>query len=277
MDFFNSWIILLKEIRDSKRNKWFVVVSVLFSFLAVSLSLLGLSGLGNFGVAGFGRTAASLLNLVLLIVPLMGLLLGAMSVAAEREQGTLLTLLAQPVTLMEVVIGKFLGSAAALILTISIGFGLSGLVIAHFAGLDQIKDYVVLVLFTILLALAFLSIGFCLSILARRQATAIGFALFTWFVFMFLSDLGLMGTALVLKLKAKELFWFVLLSPAQSFKLAVIGSLQKSYEIFGSAGLYAEQIFGNQLIGFLMVVLILWIALPLLIAVWIFRKRAGDL
>ena len=122
MSFRSVFIIMEKEIRDAKRNQWFVMISVLFTLLSVSLSLLGLSGLGSFGVAGFGRTAASLLNLVLLIVPLLGLLLGAMSVVGEKEQGTLLTLLAQPVTVPEIFLGKYLGAAAAVVATILLGF-----------------------------------------------------------------------------------------------------------------------------------------------------------
>src|SRR3989338_6928294 len=112
MSFKTVLIILSKEISDARKNRWFVLVAALFSLLSLSLSLLGLAGLGTLGIAGFGRTAASLLNLVLIIVPLMGLLLGAMSISGEREQGTLVTLLAQPVTASEVFIGKYLGSAS---------------------------------------------------------------------------------------------------------------------------------------------------------------------
>src|SRR3989338_7008264 len=124
MNLSAVWTITQKEIRDSKRNWWFILISGLFAVLSLSFSLFGLSGLGSFGISGFGRTAASILNLVLLIVPLMGLLLGAMSIVGEREQGTLMTLLAQPVTPNEILLGKFFGTAAALIITLLLGFGL---------------------------------------------------------------------------------------------------------------------------------------------------------
>ena len=261
---------------DARRNRWFVVISVLFALLSVSLSLLGLSGLGSLGIAGFGRTAASLLNLVLLIVPLMGLLLGAMSVAGEREQGTLITLLAQPVTAGEVFIGKYLGAAAALSATVFLGFGASGLVIARYAGSGQIGEYLSLTAFTVLLGFAYLSLGFCVSIFTRRNATAVGIALFVWFVFIFLSDLGLKGTAIVLKLTPGELFWLALANPAQSFKLAVMGTLQKSLESFGAAGLYAAECLGRRLVAVLSAVMAVWIVAPLLAAFFYFRARCAD-
>ena len=269
-------VIIGKEIRDVKRNRWFVMISILFMLLSISLSLLGLSGLGTFGVSGFGRTAASLLNLVLLIVPLMGLLLGAMSIVGEKEHGTLITLLAQPVTVSEIFLGKYIGVALAMIVTILLGFGMSGLVIAHYAGMEQIGDYLILVLFTILLGLVYLSLGIFISVITKRHATAIGVALLLWFIFMFLSDLGLMGTAVVLKLSAAKLFWLVLINPAQSFKLAVIGSLQKSLEVFGAAGAYASELFGDWLTSVLSLVLLVWIVTPSTLAYSFFRTKCVD-
>ncbi|MEZ4637033.1 MAG: hypothetical protein R2856_19120 [Caldilineaceae bacterium] len=65
------------ELAASLRNRWFVLYTLIFALLATALSTLSLSGAGTFGFAGFGRTAASLINLVLLIVPLMGLTIGA--------------------------------------------------------------------------------------------------------------------------------------------------------------------------------------------------------
>jgi len=270
------WLLSIKEMCDARRNRWFLVASVLFALLSVSLSSLGLAGLGSLGISGFGRTAASLLNLVLLIVPLMGLLLGAMSIAGEREQGTLITLLAQPVTAAEVLAGKYLGSAWALLSTILLGFGASAFVIARYAGAQEIGDYFKLVLFTMLLGLSYLSIGILLSVHIRRQATAVGAALFLWFAFIFLSDLGLMGTAIVLRLSPNELFWMVLINPAQSFKLAVIGALQKSLESFGAAGLYASDVFGPWLTFILGGVLCIWIAVPAGLAFFLFGRRRAD-
>lgn len=276
MSLRTLWVVFGKELAEARRNKWFLMIAVLFTLLALSFSLLGLSGLGSFGVAGFGRTAASLLNLVLLVVPLMGLLLGAMSVAGEREQGTLATLMAQPVTTGELFFGKFLGAFAALSLSLLVGFGLSGWVVSYYAGSDQIADFLILVFFTIFLGLVFLSFGFLVSVFTRRNSTAIGISLFLWFIFIFLSDLGLMGTAMALHLSPGQLFWMVLLNPAQSFKLAVIGSLQKSLESFGSAGLYAADIFGDTLALFLSAVMGFWAAVPLSAAFFIFRKKCAE-
>ena len=67
--------LLKKEINDSLANRWFILYAAAFTGLALLLSWLSLSsgGLGYTGFASFGRTAASLVNLVLLVVPLMAL------------------------------------------------------------------------------------------------------------------------------------------------------------------------------------------------------------
>ncbi|MDQ7054751.1 MAG: ABC transporter permease [candidate division KSB1 bacterium] len=136
MDINNVLLITWKEILNARRNRWFILYTIVFALLSLALSWLGLAGVGNYNLAGFGKTTASLINLILLIVPLMGLTLGAISLAGEREKGTLLYLLAQPVSPFEVLLGKFLGIGAALLAALLIGFGLSGYLIALRGGDD---------------------------------------------------------------------------------------------------------------------------------------------
>ena len=71
------WTLAQKELRDALRNRWFLLYTVAFAVLALAFSYLALAGAGMVGFAGFGRTAASLINLVLLIMPLMALTIGA--------------------------------------------------------------------------------------------------------------------------------------------------------------------------------------------------------
>jgi Cu-processing system permease protein len=273
MDVAAVLLVMGKEVREARQNRWFLVFAAIFAGLALALSLLGMSGLGNIGVAGFGRTAASLLNLVMVVVPLMGLLVGAMSVAAEREQGTLQTLLAQPVVLEEVLLGKFLGLAAALLATIAGGFGLSALVIAYYGGTAQIGAYGQLVGFTALFGLGYLSVGFLVSCLVRKVPTALGVALFLWLASVFLSDLGLMGTAVSLQLSPRTLLWLSLVNPAQVFKLLVLDAVQGNLENLGPAGGYAADVFGGWLRPALAGVLVAWAVVPLGLTLILFRRR----
>ena len=262
------------ELHSSLRNRWFLLYALTFAVLAVTLSSLSLTGAGMFGFAGFGRTAASLINLVLLIVPLMGLTIGAQSLAVEREKGTLAYLLAQPVNRAEVLWGKFVGLGMALLAALLLGFGLSAAVIAWQGGIVEVQQFVALVGFSLLLALATLSIGIFLSAWSHSSALAVGLALFAWLTLVFIGDLGLMGTAVAMKVKIHTLFGLALINPLQVFKIAAVNSLRASLEILGPAGIYATRTYGDALTALLIGVLLPWVFLALGAAYVRFRVEA---
>src|SRR5262245_53261790 len=89
--------IARRELMEAVRSRWVVVAGSLFGVLALFLSVFGMRSVGAYGVGGFSRTAIGLLNLALYLVPLLALLLGINSMAAEREEGSLEVLLAQPI------------------------------------------------------------------------------------------------------------------------------------------------------------------------------------
>ena len=274
-DFTNILTLTQKELRDAQRNRWYWMYVLVFTLLAILLAWLGLSGLGRYGLAGFGRTSASIINLVILIVPLMGLTLGAMSLSSERERGTLLYLLAQPITPLEVLLGKFLGLALALGSALALGFGLSGLLIVWQGGMAQAGTYLLLIAFAFLLALVSLSIGFLISAFARKSAAAISIALFVWLGLVFIGDLGLLGTAVVLKLDVGELFTLALINPLQIFKIAAVLNIRDSLEALGPAGIYALRTYGKSLLPFLLGILALWTLIPLFGSYFIFQRRGA--
>lgn len=273
MELSNVLILAQKELQDARRNRWFLLYALAFAGLSLALAWFSLSGLGNRGLAGLGRTGASLINLVLLIVPLMGLTLGAMSLAGEREQGTLRYLLAQPVAQVEVLLGKFIGLGLALLAALGLGFGLSGLLIAWQGGTSAATAYLTLVLLAFLLALVSLSLGFLISAATGKGATAVGIALFLWLLLVFFGDLGLMGTALVLRLDVNQLFGLALLNPLQIFKMAAILDIRSSLEVLGPAGTFAVRTYGARLMPLLLTILFAWAILPLAITYLVFKKR----
>lgn len=265
--------LLQKELRDSLRNRWFLLYTIAFGVLSLALSYFSLSGVGLYGFAGFGKTAASLINLVLLIVPLMGLTIGAGSLAGEREHSTLSYLLAQPVNRTEVLLGKYLGLAVALLASLGLGFGISGLVIALQGGGGNAGSYVQIIGLAYLLGLTMLSLGFLISTLTNKTSVAAGIALFVWLVLVFFGDLGLMGTALAMRLEIDKLFTLALINPLQVFKMAAISGIHATLDVLGPAGIYAVRTYGDQLIFLFAAMMVIWIVLPLLVAYAVFTTR----
>ena len=266
--------LMQKELRDSLRNRWFLLYTLAFGALALMLSFFSFSGAGLYGVAGFGRTAASLINLVLLIVPLMALTIGAGSLAGEREHSTLSYLLAQPVNRTEVLFGKYLGLATALLTSLGLGFGISGLAIALRGGGTAADSYAQMVLLAYLLALTMLSVGFLISSLSKKAGVAVGVALFIWLGLVFFGDLGLMGTALVMRLEIGTLFTLALVNPLQIFKMAALSGIQATLDVLGPAGIYAVRTYGDRLLLLFLAIMTIWIVLPLLLAYVVFSLRA---
>lgn len=264
-----------REFRDAVSSKWFLLYTVAFSVLAIAVSFVSLAGSGAQGFAGFGRTAAGLLNLIMLIVPLMALTAGAGSIAGERERGTLLYLLAQPISRTELLLGKYLGLATALCCSLCVGFGLSAAVLAWRAGGVGISSFLMLVLFTCVLALSMLSVGVLISVVSRRSGVATGLGLFIWLALVFLSDLGLMAGTVLFKLRVQEVFALAIINPLQAFKMGVIVNLNASLDVLGPVGMYASHTYGKALPWLLAAVLILWVSLPLILAVVLFKRRKG--
>jgi Cu-processing system permease protein len=92
-------------------------------------------------------------------------------------------------------------------------------------------------------------------------------------VLVFFGDLGLMGTAVVMKLEIGQLFTLALLNPLQLFKMASILALRSNLEVLGPAGVYAVRTYGSGLMVVLLVILSAWVILPLSSTYLVFRKR----
>lgn len=268
-------VIAVRELGAALRNRWFLLYAVCFAVLSLALSFVALAGTGRYGFAGFGRTAASLINLVLLIVPLMSLTAGAGCVAGERERGTLETLLAQPVARWEVLLGKWLGLALALAAALALGFGATALLLGARGASAGLWRYATIFGFSVLLAWSMLSVGLLISVSARSTALALGVAIFGWLTLVFFGDLGLMGSAIALRLSAQELLMAALANPLQVFKLLAVSSIHRSLDLLGPAGMYAAQTFEGRLPWLLGTILGAWVLAPLVLAVLTFSWRGS--
>lgn len=277
IDMANVGTITRKELRDALRNRWFVIFTLAFIGLALALSLLTQPGGSRIQLSGYSRTAASLINLVLLFVPLIGLTLGSSSLTSDKETGALAYLLAQPVTRAEVLLGKYLGLAGALFASLTVGFGLAGVALALRGQVNDAASYLLTVALACLLALAMLSLGVLVSTIARKTASALGAALFVWLLLVFIGDLGVMGTAIITQMPIDTVFLVAALNPLQVFKIASILTIQANLEVLGPAGLYATAQFGGTLLPMLVAALLLWIVVPLAGALIVFSREVSFL
>jgi len=273
MDLQKIQTIASKELRDALKNRWFILFTLAFAGLSLALSALSQPSGTQLELASYSKTAASLINLVLLFIPLIGLTLGTSGLASDRETGALAYLLAQPVNHAEVLLGKYIGMAVALIASLILGFGVSGLALSMQGQSGDFAGYLFTVMLACLLALAMLSVGFLLAVIIKKTSTALTGGLFTWLLLVFVGDLGIMGAAIVTEMPIQTIFWLSSINPLQMFKMASILNIQANLEVLGPVGMYATEQYGAALLPFLLLGLLLWIVIPMGIALSIFSQR----
>lgn len=270
----NIATIAHRELRDAIRSRWFWLYTAAFAVLGLAVSFVSAAGTGSLGLSGFGRTTAGLVNLVLLVVPLMALTAGAASVASDRERGMLAYVLAQPVSRMEVLLGKYLGLAASLLACITIGLGLCAIILAAKGVRTSPASIVWLCSLSFTLALGMLSVGMLISTLARRASVAVATAIFVWLSLVFITDLALMAGAVALRLRIETLFGLSLVNPLQVFKMWSLHAVDASLDVLGPAGLYATEEYGSRLHAIFGACLAAWIIVPLALAGLAISRRS---
>jgi Cu-processing system permease protein len=270
----NILTISRRELRDAVRSRWFILYTIAFAALGLGVSYVSAATSGGTGLASFGRTTAGLINIVLLVVPLMGLTAGAGMIASDRERGMLAYLLAQPVTRLEVLLGKYIGLALALLACISLGIGACAAVLAWNGSGTSAASVLWLAGLSFALAMAMLSLGSLISVLARKASVAVGTGIFIWLTLVFVTDLGLMAGTIALRLRIEELLALSLINPLQVFKMWSLHAGEATLDVLGPAGLYATEEYGRRLHAIFAVCLSLWIIAPLALSAIIFSRRS---
>jgi Cu-processing system permease protein len=271
----NTATIAWRELREAVKSRWFLLYTLAFAALGLGVSYLSAASGGSEGLAGFGRTTAGLINLILLVVPLMGLTAGAGAIASDRERGMLAYIAAQPVSRVEILLGKFVGLGAALLACICLGLGACAAIMAWKGGATSAGSILWFAGLSVGLGLGMLSLGMLLSAMARKASVAMGTAIFVWLALVFVSDLGLMAGTLALKLRIEELFALALLNPLQVFKMWSLHAVDASLDVLGPAGLYASEEFGPKLHLIFGGCMLAWIVVPLGAAGVLFSRKAA--
>lgn len=263
-----------RELRDAIRSRWFWLYTIAFAVLGLAVSFVSAAGTGALGLSGFGRTTAGLINLVLLVVPLMALTAGAASIASDRERGMLAYVLAQPVSRIEVLLGKYLGLAGALLACITMGLGLCAIILAAKGVRTSPASIIWLCTLSFALALSMLSVGMLISTLARRASVAVATAIFVWLALVFVTDLALMAGAVALRLRIETLFALSLINPLQVFKMWSLHAVDASLDVLGPAGLYASEEYASSLHAIFAGCMAAWIIAPLTLAAVAISRRS---
>lgn len=131
-----------------------------------------------------------LTTIVRVVLGLLALLLTFDAVSGERERGTLRLVFANSITRSRVLIGKFLGAFAALLIPLLASLVASALIMSEYGQvtLDSERWMRILGLLGgyVLYLTIMLLVGIHLSLLARSSSAALVYSLVTWLVVVFL-------------------------------------------------------------------------------------------
>ena len=258
-------LVARQELLLAARSRWTQIFAGAFAVLALGVSGSGYILSGGHGFQDFARTSASLVQLVVLVVPLASLLMGVLALAPER--GTAELLFSQPISRRAILAGKLLGLLAALAAAEIVGFGLAGLVVFSTTGEEGGGGYALLVLSSFLLTACFLAIAALIAAgaVGRKRIRALALALVVWFVAVILLDLVALGVASLLPSTAASrlLIVSIIANPAGAVRTGALLGIEGT-AAFGSASLALLRFTGGPArAGALLVLSVLaWIVLP---------------
>jgi Cu-processing system permease protein len=171
--------------------------------------------------------------------------------------------------------GKFLGHLMILFIAIVAGYG--GAIIIMIVINDGITEgwqaYVVMMASSLLLGAIFIALGYLVSVVVKERATAAGAAIGLWLGFVVLYDLILFGALLFDEgqIIGQKLFSLLMLvSPTDTYRILNLSLFEGVSQAAGIAGVASGAGLSSAV---LLVVMLLWVAVPLAITLRVFQRR----
>lgn len=266
--------VFKREVKLGFRNAWTYSFLILFTIFTGTILLLHAS---VSSIEGYTDITGTIMNMTLYLLPLITLLLGSFSITSEKEDGHWGLLATYPISARSFLFGKWLGLALILTTIIFFSFGLSGLLISIFKQPMETQTYVFLLSFSLLLALAFLTISFLIGSFAKNRWQALIWAISIWFITIVIWPLIMISTLTHLpsyKMIQPTLQLLTIINPAELIRIFTMMRLGAG-SAFG-ADYDAWITWANSSYG-LLIFLLVFIAfniVTLLISSWIWNR--GD-
>ena len=245
-------------IMDLLRNRIILFYTALL--LVISLSVFSLEDNAD-------KSLVSLLNIILIIVPLISIVFSTIYTYNSSEFIELLV--SQPLRRSSIWLSVFSGLAASLSLAFFLGIGLPIIIYQPTA-----TGFIMLAM-GIMLTIIFVAIALLAAVLTRDKAKGIGVAILLWLYFSLIYD----GLVLFLLFQfsdyplEKAMVALSFLNPIDLGRILVLIKMDVS-ALMGYTGA-VFRLFFDTTQGLLITTLILltWILIPILISLKVFRKK----
>jgi Cu-processing system permease protein len=223
------------EVTAAARLNWIRLLTAAFALLAGAAAYSAGAADELSGADGFARTTVTLVPVVLILVPLAAVVLAVSGQSSEADGQSFLFM--QPVSRAAVLVGRWLGQAAALGGAILAGLSIGAGVVALGSGVDGIGRFALFGAAAVALALVFLSLGAAIAAATEKRVAALGAAVFVWFVFVLLYDGAMLSIAgyLTGRIGGRILFLSIFGNPADLVRLVAL-SWAGTPNVLGATG-----------------------------------------
>ncbi|NHZ85386.1 MAG: ABC transporter permease [Planctomycetia bacterium] len=248
---------------DLIRSRWSITY-FLFYFV-ISITLFSFSG-------DLSMVIISLMNIVLIIVPLVATVFGITYYYNSREFTELL--LAQPIKRSNIFLGQYLGVATSLSLGSVLGIGIPFIIYGIF-GSSEVFNFFILIIASGFLNFIFVAFAFIIAMKNNNKIKGFGFATLLWLFMAIIYD-GLFLLLLVIFNDyplQKVALGLTLLNPIDLSRILILLKLDIS-ALMGYTGAVFNKFFGHIGGSLLSIVsLLLWVIIPTYLIVRIAKRK----
>lgn len=241
----------------------------------IVFSLVFLLEGSNPGISGYTNTAATIVNILLYLLPLFMMLIGSFSIATEMENGQWQLLNTYPFGLSSYFSGKFLGLYTAQWIIFTSGFGVSMLIGAIVGVGPSLRWIFEIYLFSLLLMYVFLLIGLFIGTFVATRWKALMVTVIVWFFVIMIWPMALIALLGLLPYPMISLFMksAMFVNPADFLRVYFI-SFWGGGAVFGQSYDGIVQLFQSKLswailLGYVLLFSILFMTL----SIWNLRRR----
>jgi len=247
----------------------YVVYDVLRSRMVIAYAiLLFLFSYGMFYLeSDSAKAILSLLNIILLLVPLVSIIFGTIHFYNSRE--FIEMLLAQPMSRQNIFFSEYLGLSSSLSLALLIGIGIPAVIFGFSVNI------IFLITIGILLTYIFVAVAIWCAVITNDKAKGIGISLLLWFYFSILYDGIILLVLFYFSDYPLEKVMLILsaLNPIDLGRILMLLQLDAS-ALMGYTGAVFQKFLGSASGMFTAFLLLLaWAMLPLFIGARLFRQK----
>ena len=177
--------ILKYSFYDLMRSRWSYIYFLFYLLLGIVLLFLN---------NDLSKAVITLMNVIIVLVPLIGTIFGVMYYYNSKEFTELL--LAQPIKRSSIFLGQYLGVALSLSMSLIIGLGLPFIFYGLFQS-NAIWDFSLLLVTGTFLTLIFTALAFNIALYNENKIKGFGYAILLWLFMAVIYD-GLFLMSLII-------------------------------------------------------------------------------